>query len=418
VPSEASPGKEPRVLKRWILALCIISVGSQLFTEISGTFLPTIVRVNGGYPYATAGIINAVFNVLGIVFFIVFGAVSDNLRSKYGRRVPLIFLGMVSTALFTFIFPLSMNFIWLLIDGGILIAITNSLIQMWKSLVPDLIPLERRGRINTLLTVMTPVGSSIVWIPSLFYMLVSGGLSYEVLVIQFGSVILAIVGVAVFVLVREPPVYEPPAGWARDLKQTLKWHELRQQKDFFKLFFANFFLNAAGNAIFLNLFNFIGSIDFELTQVAIYGSVALAIMGVGIFLLGRSIDRIGRKWVTIVGFVFAPFGAMIIALSNGLILLLMMGFAVFFPFFWAGSTAVTVWQQDILPKESRARFFGLINITAALGTAVGGYISSVIADRFGIFWIFVASSIFLWASLPILNLVPETLVRSKTKSKV
>jgi MFS family permease len=397
--------------------LCIISIGSQLFTEISGTFIPTIVHYNGGYPYETAGIINAVFNILGIVFFIVFGAISDNLRTRFGRRVPLIFVGMVSTALFTFIFPLSMNFLWLLIDGGVLIAIANSLIQMWKSLVPDLIPLERRGRINTLLTVMTPIGSGIVWIPSLISMVISGGLLGEILIVQFGAVILSLIGILVFALVREPPVPEPAIGWVKDLKQTLEWRELKKQKDFLKLFFANFFLCAAGNAIFLNLFNFIGSISFELTQVAVYGSIALAIMGVGIFLLGRSIDRIGRKWVTIVGFVFAPFGAMIIALSNGDILLLMMGFAVFFPFFWGGSTAVTSWQQDILPKEARARFFGLINITSALGTATGGLISSVVADKFGIFWIFVASSIFLWVSLPILNRVPETLVRSKKSSK-
>jgi MFS family permease len=406
------------VLKRWVLALAIISVGSQLFTEISGTFIPTIIHYNAGYPYQTAGIINAIYSILGIVFFIVFGAISDNLRTRFGRRIPLIFLGMVSTALFTFIFPLNMSFLWLLIDGGILIAITNSLIQMWKSLVPDLIPLERRGRINTLLTVMTPIGSGIVWIPSLISMLVSGGsLLGEILIIQFGAVILAVMGVVVFVLVREPPVPEPPVGWVRDLKRTLDWQELKKQKSFLKLFFANFFLMAAGNAIFLNLFNFIGSINFDLTQVAVYGSIALAIMGVGIYFLGRSIDKIGRKWVTIVGFVFAPFGAMIIALSNGDILFLMMGFAIFFPFFWGGSTAVTVWQQDVLPKEARARFFGLINITSALGTAVGGVTSSVIADNFGIFWIFVASSLFLWASLPILNRVPETLVRGEKSSK-
>lgn len=371
-----------------------------------------------GYPYETAGIINAVFNILGMVFFIVFGAISDNMRSRFGRRVPLIFFGMLLTALFTFIFPLSTSFLWLILNGGILIAITNSLIQMWKSLVPDLIPLEKRGRVNTLLTVMTPIGSGIVWIPSLISLVGSGAsLSAEIVIIQFGAAVLAMIGVVVFALVREPPVPEPPTGWVKDLKQTLDWQELRKKKDFLKLFFANFFLCAAGNAIFLNLFNFIGSIDFELTEVALYGSIALAIMGIGIYLLGRSIDRIGRKWVTIVGFVFAPFGAMIIALSNGVIMVLMIGFAIFFPFFWGGSTAVTAWQQDILPKESRARFFGLINITAALGTAFGGYISSVIADRLGILWIFVASSLFLWASLPILNRVPETLVRGgKTKT--
>ncbi len=412
--SKTSPIEAHRVLRRWIFALCIIAIGGQLFTEISGTFFSTIVHFEAGFPYAVAGIINSVFSVLGMVCYIVFGAISDNLRTRFGRRVPLIFIGMVSTALLTFLFVMSTDFLWLLVDGGILIAITSSLIRISNSLTPDLIPLEKRGRVNTLLTVMTPVGSAIVWIPSLISLLGSGGsFSGEAVIIQFGAIVLAIMGVVVFILVREPPVPEPAVGWVKDLKKTLDWQELKKQKDFFKLFFANFFISAAGNAIFLNLFNFVGSINLELTQVAIYGPIALAIMGVGIYFLGKSIDKIGRKWVTIVGFVFAPFGSWIIALSNGVIVLLMLGFAVFFPFYWGGITAVTVWQQDILPKEARGRFFGLIGITSALGTAVGGYISSVMADKLGIFWIFVASSLFLWASLPILNRIPETLVKKK-----
>lgn len=329
--------------------------------------------------------------------------------------MPFLFVGMVSTAFLTFLFPMSTNFLWLFIDGGVLIAITSSLILVGQyCLVPDLIPPERRGRINTLLTVMTPIGSGIVWIPSLISVVGSGGsFSGEAIIIQWGAIALAIMGIMIFPLVREPAVPEPPVGWVRDLKQTLDWQDLKKQKDFFRLFVANFFLAAAGNAIFLNLFNFIGSINFDLTEVAVYGPIALAIMGVGIYFLGRSIDRIGRKWVTIVGFVFAPLGAMLITLSNGVIITLMFGFAIFFPFYWGGSTAVTSWQQDILPKEKRGKFFGLIRITTALGSAVGAIVSSIIADKLGIFWIFVAASLFLWASLPILNRVPETLVKKR-----
>lgn len=413
---ESSPIEVHRPLRRWILALCIIAIGSQLFTEISGTFFSTIIHFEAGLPYVYAAIINTVFLILGMVCYIVFGALSDNLRTRFGRRVPLIFIGMVSSALLTFLFVMSTDFLWLFIDGGILIAITSSLIRISSSLTPDLIPLEKRGRVNTLLTVMTPIGSAIVWIPSLVALVGNeGDFSGETVIIQFGAVVLAIIGVSMFLLVREPPVHEPPAGWATDLKKILDWQELKKQKDFFRLFFANFFLAAAGNAIFLNLFNFVGSINLDLIEIVIYGPITLAIMGVGIYFLGKSIDKVGRKWVTIVGFVFAPFGSWIIALSGGVILFLMLGFAVFFPFYWGGSTAVTAWQQDILPKEARGRFFGLIGITGALGSGVGGFISSVMADKLSIFWIFVASSLFLWASLPILSRVPETLVKKKNK---
>jgi MFS family permease len=415
---ETSPEKPHRVLRRWILALCIISVGGQLFTEISGTFISTIVHFGAGFPYAAAGIINAIFNILQMVCFIVFGAVSDNMRSRLGRRMPLIFLGMVSTAFLLYVFTLSMSFLWLLIDGGVFIAVTSALILISSCLTPDLVPLEKRGRINTLQTVVTPIGSAIIWIPSLVSKVGSGSFAGEMSIIQWSAVILGILGIMAFPLVQEPKVLEPQVGWVKDLKETLDWKSLRKQKDFFKLFVANFFLAAAGNAIFLNLFNFIGSINFDLIQVAIYAPIALAIMGAGIYFLGRSIDRIGRKWVTMVGLIFSPLGAILITISGGAILVLMLGFAIFFPFYWGGTTAITSWQQDILPKEARGKFFGLIRITSAAGSAVGAIVSSVIADRFSIFWIFVAASLFLYASLPILNRVPETLIKKKNQTRI
>jgi MFS family permease len=73
---------------------------------------------------------------------------------------------------------------------------------------------------------------------------------------------------------------------------------------------------------------------------------------------------------------------------------------------------VESWLQDLLPKESRGRFYGLINITSAIGVGLGAVISGFLADKYSIFWIFVASAIILWCSLPFFFRVPETLKKS------
>jgi len=44
-----------------------------------------------------------------------------------------------------------------------------------------------------------------------------------------------------------------------------------------------------------------------------------------------------------------------------------------------------------------------LNQTTSPNERIRSLLSSVIADKLGVFWIFVASSLFLWASLPILN---------------
>lgn len=131
---------------------------------------------------------------------------------------------------------------------------------------------------------------------------------------------------------------------------------MAKNKDFLKIFVANLFLQAADSAIFNYLLPFIESINFDLMIVIIAGPIVGVCLGLGLYFLGKSTDKIGRKFVTIVGFVFAPVGAWIIALSRNNIWLLIVGFGVFFSFYLGGVTAVESWVQDILPKDKRGRF--------------------------------------------------------------
>ncbi len=430
-PSSASPpvsGGSPdssssaefvqRFLKRSTIALCILSVGSQLWSDVSQSFLSYVVHHNAGYSFLTSGIMSAIYSIVSAIFFILWGAISDNLRTRFGRRIPLIFSGMIGTAILVIFFVFSNNLIWLIIDWGILIAVVNSMTKVTGSLTADIVPLERRGRVNTLVQVLTPLGSTLIYLPSLVTLFGTSTLQ-ETVIIAIDMLIYAGIGMIAFLLVKEPPIAGPSRGIAKDVQKSLKWaeirHELSNNRDFFKLFFVGIFFAAADNAIFLNMFSFIESIfttiEFDIPILIIFGSVAALIVVVGIYFLGRSIDRIGRKVVAITGYAFAPAGAFLIALGGNNLIALLLGFAIFITFYWAGYSAVASWQQDILPKEARGRFFGILGIASATGAAIGALTSTAIADRFGILWIFLAAAIFLWASLPILSLVRETVHR-------
>jgi MFS family permease len=230
-------------------------------------------------------------------------------------------------------------------------------------------------------------------------------------------VIYSAIGVIAFFLVKEPPVVEPPIPIIEGIKKVVDWREFAKNKNFLWLFFGGIFLAAADNAIFLNLFNFIagifGTINFNLTIIFIFAPIAVVEMAGGIYFLGKSIDKIGRKVITYVGFGLAPVGAFMIALGGSNLAILLLGFATFYMFYWAGWSAIGAWQQDTLPKEARGRFFGILGISGAVGGAIGGIVSGAIADQYGIFWIFIAAAIFLWASLPIFSRVPETAHRKE-----
>ena len=50
--------------------------------------------------------------------------------------------------------------------------------------------------------------------------------------------------------------------------------------------------------------------------------------------------------------------------------------------------AVEAWVQDLLPEEKRGSFLGIINIGNALGRIPGVLIAGLIAEAYGILWVF------------------------------
>ncbi|HMF34755.1 MAG TPA: MFS transporter [Candidatus Lokiarchaeia archaeon] len=395
------------------IALVFIAIGSQLYSDTSQTFLSYMINTNTGISYLLSGIMYAIYVVLSAIFYILWGAISDNLRTRFGRRIPLITTGSVATGILVYFFVFSQNLLWLFIDWGILISFVNSMTKVSGSLTADLIPLEKRGRVNMILQVVTPIGSVLIYIPSLLPLM--GIPLQEAWIITVDMIIYSAIGVIAFFLVKEPPVVEPPIPIIEGIKKIVDWREFAKNKNFLWLFAGGIFLSAADNAIFLNIFNFISgifsTINFDLTIIIIFAPIAVLIMVVGIYYLGKAIDKIGRKIITYVGFGLAPVGAFTIALGGSNLIPLLLGFALFYMFYWTGSSAMSAWQQDTLPREARGRFFGILGISGAVGSAIGGIVSGLIADQYGILWIFIAAAIFLWSSLPIFSFVPETLHR-------
>ncbi len=412
VPSKQT--KSP--LLKWTIALCIFTAGGFTFNELSNIF-SKYTEIITGTETIYWGIISGTASIIGAAFYLIWSTISDNLRTRLGRRLPLMLIGGLSSALLAILFTFGQDFIWLLIDGGILMAITRSMAGPSRSLTADLIPQERRGRTNTLLTLMTNLGSVIFWIPALT-ILISGAEDNreinQMFIIVF-SFVYAISTVITVLMIKEPPIDEPPRRWIIDLKKIVDYKEMAKNKDFLKILVANFFVQAADASIFSFMFIFIenifDTISFEIITIAIAGPIVGVALGIGLYVMAKTTDNKGRKITTIIGFLFAPIGAIIIASSSD-ILSLLIGFGLFFPLYLGGTSAVESWFQDILPKEARGRFFGLINITTALGVALGSFMSGFIGEG-RIFWIFVVSGIFLWLSIPFFLRVPETLKRKK-----
>jgi len=410
-----------KISKAWILALCLLAFGTTLYSEIEGQWFSSFARVIANVSYFRVSIMVALAGIFGTIFYLIWGAISDNLRTKLGRRIPIILSGFLLTAGLMILYISTTYFFLLLIIGGLLLAITSNMFHVTnKSLIGDLIPIEKRGRINSILFIFTNMGSMTVWIPAII-LLPEGTETYSreihSIFIGGGAFLLILVGFIVTLLVKEPTVITPQSNWLNDLKKLLNRKEMMKHKDFLRLFVAMLFLIMSQYAFTPFLLILLQEISLSLFEILIFLPIIGTAIGLGIFLLGKFVDTIGRRKVALICLIISPIGCFIIAFLGSSYQLLLIGFGIMMPFNIGLWLATDAWTLDLLPEESRGRFLGIINIGNAIAKAPGVLIAGYLADVFGILWVFFITGIILWIGIPFFLQVPETINDRDDKSE-
>lgn len=138
-----------------------------------------------------------------IAFFLqpYIGNRSDSTRTKFGRRMPYILVGIPAAAVFFTLIPIVGSItIWLIIP---VILCFNFSMAIYRSpavsLMPDLVPSEKRSLANGIINLMGGLGSAI--------MLLIGAQIYKVnsvLSFAFGSILIVVLAAILFLTVKEP----------------------------------------------------------------------------------------------------------------------------------------------------------------------------------------------------------------------
>ncbi|HMF30464.1 MAG TPA: MFS transporter [Candidatus Lokiarchaeia archaeon] len=397
---------------RWLAALLILALGTQVYGDVEAQYFSSYLVHVGGGTYLEVGIMVALRAVVGAIFYLIWGVVGDNIRPRIGHRVMIILIGCVVTAGLMFLFVTSSVVAWLIICSGVLLAISSNMFNSNnRAIIADLTPEDRRGRTNTLISVLGLVGSMVVWLPTVT--LLPGGaaeFSWETHFIFIGgaAVIIAVTGLATLGLVKEPPPVAPPRSWTQDLRDIFDRKEMAKHTDFLKLFLAKIFMIASTGAYYSYLLLLLQNLNYDLTTVLLAIPLIGVPAGLGFYLGGKLTDTIGRRKVTIVSLTIAPLGGLVITFLGATLIWLMVGFAIMLPFTVALGIATDSWTLDLFPKESRGRFAGVMNIGGGIGTAAGVLIAGAVATFFtNPFAIFAVAGAFLWVSIPFFLHVPE-----------
>jgi MFS family permease len=234
--------KENKLDVKKTLFLSFGFFASSIAWSVYNSFVPQILA---GFITSTTliGFIMTFDNIFGVIFQPLFGKLSDNTRSRFGRRMPYIFIGLpVCAAAFTLI-P-HMGSLWLLMA---VIIIFTAVMSAWRSpvvaLMPDITPGPMRSQANGIVNFMGGVGSLIAFF--------AGGILFKAggfpLPFLMASVMMLVALVVLALFVREPKqAYEPEEKSKKaDIKQLGK----DEKKSLLLILFGVFFWFTGYNAV-------------------------------------------------------------------------------------------------------------------------------------------------------------------------
>ena len=221
--------------RTFLIGLAFLSICA--FWQMYDNIIPLILQNTFGIGETITGAIMAADNVLALFLLPVFGALSDRVDTKFGKRMPFIVGGTVLSVIFLMILPMADRSVNLLL---FVIALFTLLVSMglYRSpavaLMPDLTPNKLRSKGNAIINLMGAVGG--VYTLIMIKLLVGKGErpDYTPLFVSVAALMIIAVGVLVITIQEkkvkakveaEVKAYEEKAGVIVETEDTVEKEE-------------------------------------------------------------------------------------------------------------------------------------------------------------------------------------------------
>jgi len=290
--------KIPKEVKRIALIVGIMLAGSTIFGYFEASFFNTYLDHILNLPYYYISIMVSLSATMGLIFMIIWGIKSDNTRSKYGRRRPYLLFGFVAgIAMITFAF--AEDFLMCIILDVIIIGIaSNAYYVAQRSIIPDLVEPEYRGRANGIASALGNIGLLIAIgltiVVNEIYIVKRGTgniITREghlfLFIVGGGAIILC--GIIGFTLLKEVPPSElpPKKAFMVELKDIFDLEEFRRQNQFFRIVLAQTVFRAHIFVVLPFLFNYLFSLALTTFEFLLIIAVSTPVIIIVMILLGK-----------------------------------------------------------------------------------------------------------------------------------
>ena len=352
--------------------------GISLIWPIFNNFVPVFLKEEFFLTATVIGFIMTWDNYINMFVQPIVGERSDRTRSRFGRRKPWILIGAPLAAIFFITVPLMKSV------PGIMIAIllTNICMALFRSptvaLLGDIFPAKQRSTANGIINLMGGVGAILAFLV--------GGLLFErfgkVAPFVFGSVVMLIAMVIIFIFLREPPVpeeiveQEKTGGFLTHLREVINATD--RSGLFILLAILCWFMGYNALETWISSF---GKFSLEISEgrMSIFSSLLALTFVVSALPSGLIATRFGRRRVILVGIiglgVLFLFGLVI---SSQLMLIV---FLVLAGFFWALINVNSLpMVYDIGGNARIGVFTGLYYLASNLAAVIGPQTVGILID--------------------------------------
>lgn len=347
------------------------------------------------------GILMALDNLIGVIIQPIMGTVSDNTRSKYGRRMPYIIIGVICSAIFFALIPtgflptgsLPILLIWMFLFGLSMGFYRSQAV----SLMPDFVKPQHRSKANAIINIMGGIGAIVAYTMGFL----SGVLGLQMIFI-IASIIMVVALVVLVLTVKEKDAYsykllleaESKEGKVKEKKEKVglikSFKDILNEEDkstlFILLAIFAWFIGYQGLEAFFSIYAATGP-NGILNQTDAFAAFMFNFVAIPFILaalpLALLASRIGRKKCIQIGLII-----MILSMLIGFLfqtLTVTMIILVLFGIGWAFvnvNSIVIVWELAPSIKKI-GTYTGLYYFFSVLAAVIGPGIVGGLRDLFG-----------------------------------
>lgn len=358
------------------------------FAMVATVLLPQrLTDIGVKSPETWFGTINAVTAVVSLVSNLVFGNLSDRVRTRFGRRTPWIVGGAIVSGLSLFAVGLVNSPVQITIIYSITVVGLNMMLAPAVAVIADRVPLNVRGTMSAFYgagaTIGYPIGALV---GAAFITMTLPGYTLGAILMLLGGII----AVVVWPRERSAKLYAArDAGTFLDILKSFRPPTPRLAPDFYKAFVGRLFIlisyqMVAAYQLYI-VQNYIGQSTIKSAATISAMSVITLVVGLVASLgSGPISDKLGRRKapVVIASVLLALGVAMPWIFPSVMGMFLYAGIAgLGYGIYGSVDQALNV---DVLPdKEHAGKDLGILNLATTLGQALAPIITSLIVVRTG-----------------------------------